>query len=207
MESYPFICLIFTFFMRERLGRVHTFALCVNKLLLDFWHFQLVSCCLHCLLHLHCSDNSAAAHIHSWVKKRVQSLEKTEAWTKGEAVMDLENKSTCLAPVLVLCRGANMPGSDGDHDAATWHMLQERHEGGQFCLLSFGKVLLLNKSTFQKVFLRLLHEKEKNEMAQTPFQRCLYNICTHREMYKTIYIKYIYVFNLLNRTQVFLPYP
>lgn len=75
MESYPFICLIFTFFMRERLGWVHTFALCVNKLLLEFWHFQ-----LHCLLHLHCSDNSTTAQIHSWVKKRVQSLEKAEKY-------------------------------------------------------------------------------------------------------------------------------
>lgn len=55
-KSYAFICLIFTFFMRERLSRVHTFALCVNMLFLEFWHVRLVSCSLHCLLLLRCSD-------------------------------------------------------------------------------------------------------------------------------------------------------
>lgn len=135
MESYPFICLIFTFFMRERLSRVHTFSLCVKKLLLEFWHFQLVSCCLHCLLLWHFSDNSATAHFHSSVKKRVQSLEKAEKYglrvSREIWTIYLKSKSTCLIPVWALCRGVTLPRSDGDRDAAPSHrhLLCQRGEG------------------------------------------------------------------------------
>lgn len=48
----------------------------------------------------------------------LSSEEAEKIWTMDEAVMDLESKSSCLIPVLRLHRGANLPASDGNHDAA-----------------------------------------------------------------------------------------
>lgn len=198
MESYPFICLIFTFFVRERLGWVHTFALRVNKLLLEFWDFQLVSCYLHCLLHWHCSDNFATAHIHSWVKKRVQSSEKAEkyglgvklSWTQRVNPLALFLPWSCTGEKTCLeVMGTVM------QPLPTGTCSERGVRGASLALLSFVMVFVLNKSTFQKLFLRLLYKEEKNETTQTHFQRPLYYIYiyVHTEMYIDIYVK-IYIF-------------
>lgn len=104
--------------MRERLSHTHSFALCVNMLSLEFWHVCLVYCSLHGFLLLYCSDKLCNSSYPLLSEQRDTKLRGSrEIWTKNEAVMNPESKSSCLIPVLVLRRGANLPGSDGDHDA------------------------------------------------------------------------------------------
>lgn len=68
---------------------------------------------------------------------------------------------------LKAARGANLPGSDGNHDAAaTSPLLQAPAPRGvrcaSFALPSFLKVFVLTyESTFQKLFLRLPFNEEQ----------------------------------------------
>lgn len=181
MESDAFISLIFTFFTRERLSRARSFALCVNMLLLEFWHVRLVSCSLHCLLLF--SDKLCNSSYPQLSKEKDGKLrESRDVWTKDEAVMDPESKSRSLIPVLGLHRGANLPRSDGDHDAAPRLIPQAPAPGERWdvpalpclpswkCLCSHMRVSFKNHSSNSQL------KRSKNETVQTPLQRHLCEI-------------------------------
>lgn len=135
--------------------------------------------------------SSATAHIRCWAKKKMLSSEEAEKiWTMDEAVMDLESKCSCLIPVLRLHRGANLPGSDGDHDAAATSPLLQApapREGWDVpalpclpswrCLCSHTRAPFRNRSSDSHLM------KSKNETVQTPLQRHLCEIYVYKKIY------------------------
>ena len=178
MESYSFICLIFTFFVRERLSHAHRFALCVKMLSLEFWHVHLVSCSWYCLLLLHHSDKLCGSSYPLLSEENDTKLrERREIRTKDEAVMDPQSKSICLISVLVLRRGANLPGSDGDHNAASRPILQAPAPGERWdvsalpCLLLWKGLYSHLSVTFKNHSSNSCFRKNKNETVQTPCKR------------------------------------